>query len=333
MKSRNLTIGITNVSEIPGKYLFNRIKDLGLNVVDLTKIDKLEINDELKVIYCFPSYSKFMNQYLKLYKNLNWVKCSFAGVDQFVQHKDIFKEKQIQFTNMKGVFSPSLGEFTLAAILYWEKRMDLFSKSKLEKSFEKFPVNMLNEHTIGIVGYGNIGVEVAKRAKLGFGMNVIGLKTNLENIEGKEYCDKIVDNSQIEYLLNNSDYVINILPKTKLTDDYFDDNKFKMMKKDSIFINIGRGSSVNEDDLIKHLKIKTNIKAATLDVTKIEPLPKESELWNLDNCFISNHSADKLNDNMDNEKLSIDFFIKILNEEYLKNGIVKTNLVDLYKEY
>ena len=72
----------------------------------------------------------------------------------------------------------------------------------------------------------------------------------------KEYLDKAVDHSGFDFLLQNSDYVVNILPYTDKTEDYFDKKAFEKMKKDSIFINIGRGSTVNEEHLIEFLKNK-----------------------------------------------------------------------------
>ncbi len=107
----------------------------------------------------------------------------------------------------------------------------------------------------------------------------------------------------MEYVLSNSDYLIVILPDTPETKGIFNNSLFSKMKKNSIFINIGRGSTVNEVDLANHLKSKTNIRAASVDVTSEEPLPNTSSLRNLKNLFFSYHSANILNDGLNNRKL------------------------------
>ena len=320
-------------------YLNDNLKELN---IELLEIDNSIPNDQIKsiinedkeveVLYFNILSNNNLANILEVFPNIKWVQGNLAGVDRFVPFGGIFKEKNITFTNVKGAFSPSLGEFTLAAIMYWEKNLDIFKNTQKLKNWCKAPVSMLSGKTLTIVGYGNIGIEVAKRAKM-FGIKVIAIKNRINITDGNEYTDEFLDNSSIDYALSNSDYVVSILPKTDKTDDYFDDKKFSTMKKGSIFINIGRGNSVNENDLVKHLKSQSNLKAACLDVTKIEPLPQDSELWNCENCLISNHSADFLNDGFNNEKNSLDIFIEIMKKEYLVDKKIKTNIIDLDNGY
>ena len=319
-------------------YLSNRFKELGINSKSLdTELIDNEVEDkEVDILYIHPKDSIYIPKYFDLFPNLKWVQGQFAGVDTFIKHKELFYKRNIPLTNAKGAFSPSLGEFVAAYLLYWEKNLGVFKDLQKEKNWKLAPVNMLQGKTIGIVGYGNIGAEVAKRLKFGFDMKVIGLKNSLNSkLDDKSasYVDEIVDKSKLDYLLGNSDYVCSILPKTVETDGLFNDTTFSKFKKGSIFINIGRGSSVNEDDLIKHLKSMSNLRAACLDVTNIEPLPKESPLWELENCFITNHSADFLNDGLNNQKLTIDLFVDIVKNDYLKYGEPRTNIINFELGY
>ena len=312
------------------KYLYDQLNNINVNLksIGTTQVNDIESDDEVDILYIHPAEAKHLPILFKKFPNAKWVQGQFAGVDTFLPLKKEFHEQGAVLTNAKGVFSPSLGEFVCAYILYWEKNLGVFHETKKEKNWCYAPVNMLKGKTAGIIGYGNIGMEVAKRLKFGFEMKVIGMKNSLSNKLGEELVDELVDKSKIDYVISNSDYLIAILPKTPETDGMFDDSLFSKMKKDSIFINIGRGSSVNEQDLTKHLKSKTNLRAACIDVTSVEPLPKTSELWDLDNLYITNHSADCLNDGLENKKIAMDLFVERVKDEYLKNGKVTSNIIN-----
>jgi phosphoglycerate dehydrogenase-like enzyme len=96
-------------------------------------------------------------------------------------------------------------------------------------------------------------------------------------------------------LLAESDFVVNSTPLTPDTLNYWNEEKFRKMKKSAVFMSIGRGPTVNEDDLVKCLKNGT-IAGAVMDVFKTEPLPRESELWKLSNVYITPHCCDVTED-------------------------------------
>jgi D-2-hydroxyacid dehydrogenase (NADP+) len=312
------------------KYLSDQLTSINANIksIGTTQVNEIEQDNDVDILYIHPSEAKHIPILFEKFPNAKWVQGQFAGVDTFLPFKNDFQKQGAILTNSKGVFSPSLGEFVCAYILYWEKNLGIFHETKKEKNWCYAPVNMLKGKTAGIIGYGNIGIEVAKRLKYGFEMKVIGMKNSLSNKLGEEYVDELVDKSQLEYVVSNSDYLIAILPKTPETDGMFNNSLFSKMKKDSIFINIGRGSSVNEEDLANHLKSKTNLRAACVDVTVVEPLPKTSPLWEIENLFITNHSADCQNDGLENKKIAMDLFVERVRDEYLKNGKVTTNIIN-----
>lgn len=314
-------------------YLSEKLKSINssLYYIDIDNLPQQETNKDMNVLYLSPNEAKYIPKLLEIYPNIDWIESQFAGVDTFLNYKSLLNERNIILSNAKGVFAPSLGEYVCAYILYWEKNLGKFHDTKKSKTWKKIPVSMLQGKTVGIIGYGNIGIEVAKRLKYGFDMNIIGLKSNLNKRQGEEYVNELIDNTRLDYLLSKSDYVIGILPKTSSTDGKFNASFFSKMKKDSIFINIGRGSSVIEEDLVYVLK-NNLIRAASLDVTQIEPLPETSLLWELDNCYITNHSADCLNDGFDNKKIAMDMFYNRIKEEYL-NGKVVSNLISLDQGY
>ena len=143
------------------------------------------------------------------------------------------------------------------------------------------------------MGYGNNGVCLAKVAKSGFNMKVIGVnRTKRDDIPGKEYTDELYSIKDLpDKVINEADYIYATLPSTSETDNIFDKNFFKKMNKDAVFINVGRGNAVNEDDLVEALE-KDVIRGAVLDVTKTEPLNKDSKLYNISpsKLLITNHS-------------------------------------------
>ena len=109
-----------------------------------------------------------------------------------------------------------------------------------------------------IVGYGDIGAACAKIAKNGFGMRVTGVKRNPDAVsaEARSYCDEVVGNDQYDKVIAEADYVVGVLPGVPgLTVDFFStESTFSKMKSTAVFMNIGRGSTVKEDDLVSALK-------------------------------------------------------------------------------
>eukprot|EP01083_Nonionella_stella_P009928 28408_1 len=146
----------------------------------------------------------------------------------------------------------------------------------------------LNGSTVGIVGLGTIGKEISKR--LAFGFDCKCYYFNGKNKKRKAYDTAVgaVHCASFDELIQMSDFVVAVCPLNDETKHMFNANVFRKMKKDAIFINIGRGGLCNTNDLINALK-NGDILAAGLDVTDPEPLPTDHELWTLKNVTILNH--------------------------------------------
>ena len=138
--------------------------------------------------------------------------------------------------------------------------------------------------TVGILGLGSIGSEIAKYSKL-LGMRTIGLKRNITKVD---YVDKVYTEDEMGEIFSLSDYIVNVLPLTEKTHKIIDCKYFSLMKRESYYMNIGRGKTTNEEDLIKALK-ENKIKGAALDVFDNEPLPKDNPLWDMGNVIITPH--------------------------------------------
>lgn len=311
-------------------YLLNvlhKLQNLNVITIDVTNFSLNDIPTDLDIITLVPNHSSIAVDFIKLNPNLRWIHCMWAGVDKFLSKKEIFDNDKIVLTNARGAYADSLAEYSIFAMLYYSFNTNLYLKCFQNRKWEQ-PINkMINKKTLTIVGYGLNGIQLAKKAKYGFDMNVIGIKKNIINFPGKEYIDEIYTLDQIDHILPRTDFLVNILPHTNETMNLFNYDKFKQMKSSSIFINIGRGSAVDEDDLIKALKDKL-IQGAALDVFKTEPLPSTSSFYDLDNVLISNHSADNTDEYF---KQGVEVFIKNL-ESYINNQQLIT-IVDKIKGY
>lgn len=149
--------------------------------------------------------------------------------------------------------------------------------------------------TIVVVGYGNIGSRCARMCKLAFGMKTIGVNKFPQMVtkEEAQWVDELVGLDQYDRVVAEADYVLGALPKMVQTNDFFNmENCFSKMKNTAIFMNIGRGTTVDENDLADALYSK-RIGGAVLDVFKVEPLNVKNRLWYAPNLFMTPHCADQ----------------------------------------
>jgi len=171
---------------------------------------------------------------------------------------------------------------------------------KAAKKWEVEPMEVVSGKSMVIMGYGNIGAACAKIAKNGFSMKVIGVKRNPADCsdEFRSYCDEVVGNDQYDRVIADADFVVGVLPKTADTGEFFNNaGTFSKMKKTAVFMNIGRGPTVNEPELVTALQDGT-IGGAVLDVFAKEPLDTSSPLWDMDNVLITPHCAQQDNNFM-----------------------------------
>ena len=140
-----------------------------------------------------------------------------------------------------------------------------------------------------IVGYGDIGMSIAKQAKA-FDMKIIGIKRRVDN-PSDEYASEIHPVTQLDSLLPSADFVAMVLPGVQDTTNIFRHDQLSLMKPTAHIINIGRGNCIDEESLVTALNAGT-IGGAALDVFATEPLPEDSGLWMAPNLLISPHNAD-----------------------------------------
>ncbi|MDM3870459.1 D-2-hydroxyacid dehydrogenase [Porticoccus sp. W117] len=215
--------------------------------------------------------------------NLQWVQSSFAGVEPFCAPE---LRRDYLLTGVKGIFGPLMSEYVFAYILAFERNLFATRKNQCEKRWHSIPYRSLGSLTIGICGLGSIGQHIAKTAAH-FNMTVLGLSRSAKQIVGVE---KVFPPEVICDLSQQVDYLVSALPNTSETQGIINDEVFKALGPSAVFINVGRGATVDEPALIDALHRKV-IRGAVLDVFQTEPLPQDNPLWCLDSAFVTPHNS------------------------------------------
>ena len=137
--------------------------------------EKLKQIETLDMVTSDPKCCSYIPKVLSHFKNMTWVHSMFAGVDKFLAQKEIAEDNKITLTNARGAFAGPLAEYTILAMLYFNYNVPTYINCQENHKWTKLTNTMLDKRTLCIIGYGRNGVAIAKRAKLGFNMKVIGV--------------------------------------------------------------------------------------------------------------------------------------------------------------
>ena len=227
----------------------------------------------------------FFKKYLSLIDGCSYLQGSWAGIET-TQAQALIRHAKI-FSHGGGLHAIPIATYVFAQILRSIKSVDAHIEMQKQKSWKQMmSVGELTDMTIGISGFGGIGQEVARVAKA-FRMTVYGTKRTPVLSDN---LDRLFKPSELNEMLSLSDFVVNCLPSSSETYKIFTDSQFKAMKTSAMFINVGRGESVDETSLAKAL-MDQEISCAAIDTTDPEPLEENSPLWTLENCFITPHDS------------------------------------------
>ena len=305
---------------------FYRISPIIKYEEDLNKLKHIKFD----ILVCLPLFTKLISDILNSFPSIKWMHSLAAGVEKLFKTDIFCNNDNIVLSNSRGAYSESLGEIGITSMMYFSYNIYSYVEKMKNKKWAPNINSMLDKKTLLIIGYGNNGICLAKKAKA-FNMKIIGVKKRInEDFPGKEYLNEFYSMENLpDKIINEADYIYATLPETKETINIFDKNFFKKMNKNSVFINVGRGNAVVEDDIIYALQ-NNLIKGALLDVTPMEPLKAESKLYNIspEKLLITNHS---LCLNEDTFQTGFDFFYDNL-ENYLKTGKPLT-IVDKKRQY
>ena len=223
-----------------------------------------------------------------LAQGVRWVHSRWAGIEKLLFPALV--ESETTLTNGRGSFADSLGEFVMAAVLFFAKDLRRMRRKQAEGCWDPFEPEWVRGKTLGVVGYGEIGRAVAQRARA-FGMSVIGLRRRPEQSAGDALVDGVWPLERLNDVMARADYVLVATPLTPETRGLVGLAAIAAMKPTGVLINVGRGPCVDEQALVRALE-SGRIRGAALDVFEQEPLPAGHPFYRLDNVLLSPHCAD-----------------------------------------
>lgn len=219
--------------------------------------------------------------------NVRWVQSTSSGIGEFLK-KTGLDQSDITVTTAAGVHSRALAEFTMLGILHFFRDVPKLNQMKAAKHWERYTVRGLQGARVLVVGLGAVGREIASYAAH-FGMDVWGTRRSTESAL-PEGVTRLVQKDELRDALSKVDALVLACPLTAETTLMIDRPEIAALKPGAVVVNVARGAVINEEALTDALQ-SGQISGAALDTFTVEPLPKESRLWELPNVIISPHSA------------------------------------------
>jgi phosphoglycerate dehydrogenase-like enzyme len=214
--------------------------------------------------------------------NLRWAQALTAGVEGWLALPDL--PPGLTLTCARGTHRESMPENILGALFHITKPFAAIAEDQKKSLWGHRVATPLNDKTLGILGLGAIGQEVARLATA-LGMRVIGTKRRPAPMPD---LAEVLPSDRTDDVLAQSDYVLLLLPATPETANFINAERLGWMKKSAWLLNFGRGHLIQDDDLIEAVKSK-RIAGAVLDVFRQEPLPKEHKFWTTKGILVLPH--------------------------------------------
>ena len=270
-----------------------------------------DLAPQADVILNWTGSRELLRQVWGMAPRVRWVHSRSAGLDELLFPE--LAESPVPLTNARGIFSEILGEFAIAAVLFFAKGLRRMVRSQAAGVWDQFDTVEIAGQTMGVIGMGDIGKAAARRAEA-MGMRTIGLR----RADGPE---------RKRELLARSDYVVLATPLTPETRGIIGEAELRAMKAEAVLINVGRGPLVDEAALVAALR-ERRIGGAALDVFDQEPLPEGHAFYGLDNVLLSPHAADHT---PDWKQRAMQMFLD--NFERYRKGEPLENVVDKGRGY
>lgn len=229
------------------------------------------------------TFSPFMADHVaRDAKRLKWIQVLGSGIDGVVNLPSL--RKDVLVTTGRGVQATPVSEAAFSLMLALSRDMPRMVLNQLQRRWERWPSQTLRGRTLGILGIGQIGEELALKAKA-FGMRVVGISSSARPVDG---IDAMFSRDRLKEAVRELDYFVLLTPYSPATYHIVNADILSAMKPSSFLINVARGGVLNETDLVNALRNNV-IRGAALDVFHEEPLLADSELWTIPNLLISPH--------------------------------------------
>ncbi len=236
--------------------------------------------------------------------NLRWIQFHLSGIDEMASHPLV--RSGVTVTTLSGANTPQMAEFALMAILGLARRVPALMREKDQKKWaadphDRFRPTDLRGSTVGIVGYGSIGRELARLCHP-IGVHILAVKRNLKDLQDEGYladglgdprgdlAERIYPPQALRSMASLCDFLVVCTPLTPETRGSVNQAVLEAMKPTAFLIDISRGGVVDHGALVEALA-QNRLAGAALDVYPVEPLPESSPLWEMPNVILSPHIA------------------------------------------
>ena len=263
--------------------ILSREKNDYRRLIDAAGLADLEFPDDPNSCDIVLGEPKLIQEALPQLTSLKWVQSIYAGVEPLV---DPAQRHDYVLTNARGVFGPAMSEYVFGYLLFLEKKILERMKAQEAKQWQRPESGMLRGKTMGLLGVGSIGSHLAGTAKH-FGLTVRGFTKGSEE---SPQVDQYFHGDDILKFAAGLDYLVSVLPRTKDTNRIVNKAVLEILPNHAIFVNVGRGNSVDESDLVDALK-ESKLAAAILDVFDKEPLPDNHPFWATPNLYMTFHTS------------------------------------------
>ena len=213
--------------------------------------------------------------------HLRWLHVTRGGVNAYLTSS--VKTRPIQVTGSKGIHGTAFSEFALACIFTLAKKLPDAIAAQSQKQWQTFQPVEVEGKTVGIVGLGNVGLTLARKAKA-LGMRVLATKRNPG--AAPDFVDELGGPGFLPTLMAQADFIVLLLASVPSTFNIIGEKELRLLKPSAYLVNLTGGRAVEEKLLVRALKEKW-FAGAMLDAFERQPLPQESELWNLPNVIIT----------------------------------------------
>ena len=256
--------------------------------------------------------------------NLQWLHLPSAGADKYVD-KAIYPHENVTLTNSSGAFGTAIAEQLIMGSLMLLRRMPEYRRQQREKVWRRVgPIRFLRGSLVTVLGTGNLGGTFAGYCHA-MGATVRGVsrsgRADRESFSAVYPAEKILE------AVDGADIVAACLPLTRKTKGLIDQRVFAAMGPGAIFLSVGRGKTVNQQDLIDALR-GGSLAGAMLDVAEEEPMPLECPLWDMEQVIITPHVSGSDLDEANGAKIFsifMDNLRRYFAKEPLRNIVDKTN--------
>ncbi|PWF99943.1 NAD(P)-dependent oxidoreductase [Levilactobacillus bambusae] len=321
-----MSINLLNLA--PGKLSatdLQAITNLGVTVLNPTGLTPAQF-DSVDIVFGWNG--DVIDQLLNSSQsNLKWIQLTSAGIDYLPLKR--LAEHHIMVSNVSGAYSQPIAESVIAFILFYTRDLSALLTAKqnhswLDKNELATHMSLLKQQKVVIFGTGSIAQHIAKLLN-GFGNFPVGINHSGHPADGFSSTETLTNAADV---VKTADIIINTLPLTAETTDYFNADFFDLIQDLNIFISVGRGKSLDQTALLSAMRTN-RVHRAALDVFQQEPVPADSPLWDQPNLIVSPHATPGIDGT---NPIIFDILEKNL-RQFIVDGTLATNQVDLQRGY